>query len=365
MKVLVVNTVEFATNGITTVILNLFQGINKEKIKMDFVATCDSDFDFKKKIIDCGAKVYFVARNSNPFLYLFKLVKLLKTEKYDVIHIHGNSATMSVETVAALIAGVPVRIVHSHSVSCTHMKLHKLLSPILGLTYTHGIACSEAAGNWLFNNKNYKIINNSVDLDKYSYNSFIRNKKRKELKVDNCFVIGHVGNYYPEKNHLFLLNVLAEIIVKKSDIRLLLVGTGPLKDEIISRINELGLEQQIILAGQVDNVEEYMQAMDVFVFPSFHEGFGVALLEAMASGLSCGVSDVIEPAKCFSTQIDSLSIEKERFWVDYLLNLHDKCNLINREEVSRKMRLFLEDSGYSLQNNTMVLENLYEDYFSK
>lgn len=365
MKVLVVNTVGFGTNGITAVIMNLFQSINKENIQMDFVSINDSGFDFEQRIGAYGSKVYFLCRNNNPFLYMLKLAKLLKKGKYDVIHIHGNSATMAVETMAAALAGVKVRIAHSHSSSCTHMKIHKILYPFFCMSYTHGFACGEAAGKWLFRKDKFTVLNNAVDLGKYMFEEENRNKLRDELRLEDCFVIGHVGNFSPEKNHLFLLDVFAKVVENNSKTKLLLIGDGPLNEQIQEKIKGLGLEQHVILTGFVSNVDEYIQAMDAFVLPSVYEGFCVALLEAMASGLPCAVSDSIEQAAYFDECIDSFSIDNSLEWVDYLARMVEAHDSDNRGKISEERLILLEEKGFSLQKNAKVLEELYMSFLKK
>lgn len=365
MKVLVVNTVEFGTNGITAVIMNLFQNINKENIQMDFVSINDSGFDFEQRIGAYGSKVYFLCRNNNPFLYMLKLAKLLKKGKYDVIHIHGNSATMAVETMAAFLAGVKVRIAHSHNTTCTHMKAHKILYPFFDFTYTHGLACGEEAGKWLFRKKEFMVLNNSVDLEKFSYDEATRNKIREMLGIEENFVIGHAGLFNQQKNHTFLIDILYKVVNKIPNSKLLLLGDGPLKEEVLLKTKKLGLEQNVIFAGRVENVNEYLQAMDVFALPSLYEGFCVALLEAMVTGVPCVVSDVIEQASCFPDKLDSLPLDDVTAWVDVLIKQAGSNNRFERKKQSEEIKYFFEEEGYSLQKNTKVLEELYVSYLKE
>ena len=169
MKVLIVNTVTFRLNGITSVIMNYYRNMDRTGMQIDFVVTNEISNEFRTELEGSGATVYYIPRTADPLAYMGKLYRVCKEGGYDIVHIHGNSTTMLLDVLPALLARVPVRIVHSHSTNCSHVMLHKLLKPLFRRCYTHGFACGEDAGRWLYGKRPFTILKNGVDLKKYRY----------------------------------------------------------------------------------------------------------------------------------------------------------------------------------------------------
>lgn len=139
-------------------------------------------------------------RDTNQIKYFLDLYKIMKKEKYDVIHVNGQSATMSVEMLAAKLAGCKLRVAHSHNSRCLHKKAHNMLKPLFNATYNDAIACSKEAGDWLFGDKPYWILNNGIDIDKYKFSTTTRTEFRKKLKLsDKDIAVCHVGAFEPWK----------------------------------------------------------------------------------------------------------------------------------------------------------------------
>ena len=159
-------------------------------------------------------------------------------------------------------------------------------------------ACSEEAGKWLFGKnicykKNFKVIQNAINLEEFNYSLDLRSKYRSELGIEDKFVIGHVGRFHVSKNHMFLLNVFVEVTKYKENAVLLLVGAGELEDYIRQEIDRLNLQGKVIMLGNRTDIPGLMQSMDIFVFPSIYEGLGIVVIEAQAAGLSCVMSEKI------------------------------------------------------------------------
>jgi glycosyltransferase involved in cell wall biosynthesis len=142
---------------------------------------------------------------------------------------------------------------------------------------------------------NVKLLHNGVDLNFFKYDEQGRFSVREELSLKDKFVVGHIGRFNKQKNHKFLLEVFKEISKRREDAMLLLVGTGEDKDLICNWIDELGLNEKVILAGQRFDIPQILSAMDVFVFPSLHEGMPNTVIEAQATGLPCIIADTITP----------------------------------------------------------------------
>lgn len=359
MKILIVNTVAFAPNGITAVIMNYFRHIDKKEIQMDFVAVNEINNEYRREIEKDGSQIYILPRTENSIMYMIELRRILKRGNYDAIHIHGNSATMAIETVTAWLAGVPIRIVHSHNTKCKYIRVHKLLYPLFVATYTHALACGDEAGKWLYKDKPFVVLKNGIEMKKYAYNINRRNTIRRELDLNDKVVIGHVGNFVEQKNHTFLLDVYSELIQKNNEFFLILIGDGVLSDEIKCKAQLLGIEKNVIFTGQVDNVCDYLQAMDIFVLPSHHEGVPVALIEMQAAGLQGIVSSNVDTGVDVTDSMIFIPNDDVRKWIEEIGRVTEDLNKINREKTCIESQKKLSESGYDIEINANILEKMY------
>jgi len=319
MKVLVVNTVSTRFNGITNIILN-YTGYTMDKLTFEFVLNGYVNNNLKNKIQNEYGKVYIpvVSRIRNPFAYMYWMRNIIITNRFDAIYIHGNSGTLFFDTHAARLAGISKIIVHCHSSSCRYKLIHYLLKPLLNRELSDAVACSDLAGKWLFT-RPFSIITNGIEVQRFVFNSKIREDVRMELNITNdAFVIGHVANFEPVKNHLFLLKIFKKVLDKKPNALLLLLGDGTLRESIEKSINTLGIENRVKILGNLPNPERQYQVMDVFVLPSLFEGLPVTLIEAQASGLKCVVSDVVTKQADITKDITFLPIGE--FAIDLWVN---------------------------------------------
>lgn len=358
MKVLIISTVRFRLNGITSVIMNYYRKMDKSNMKIDFVVINDISEEYKEELQSNGSKIFQLARKNNPIKYIFDLKNILKNNKYDVIHIHGNSSLMAIETTIAMYNKVPVRIVHSHNTTCSYKVLHKLLQPVLKRTANYGFACGEKAGKWLFKDNSYEIINNGIDLKSFTYDEKKRKEFRDKINAGNRKVIGHVGNFIYQKNHEFLIDVFNELIKKDKNYLLLLISDGALLEQMKEKVNKLGISKNVLFLGKTTEVSSYLQAMDVFVLPSHFEGLPVVLIEGQALGLPCFVSDRVSTEAKLTDLIEFLPIDDTTVWVEKVVN----TGIGNREEDCRKAHKIIDETGYNVTRNAYKMKNLYEQY---
>lgn len=315
--------------GVESVVMNYYRHIDRSKIQFDFICDSDSTNIPYEEIEKLGGRVILVPPYQKLFKYIKELKKVFKENNYKIVHSHIN--TLSVFPLyAAKKAGVKVRIAHSHSTTNKKEKkknlMKQVLRPFSKIYATDYFACSELAGRWLFGDKTYNkgevfILNNAIDVEKFAYNEKIRKEKRKELKIkDSTLVIGHIGRFVAQKNHTFLIDIFNEVHKKNKDSILLLVGQGPLMDEIKEKVNNLNLTNYVKFLGQRNDVNELYQAFDVFVLPSLYEGLPVVGVEAQASGLLCLLSDDMtkETKILDSTKFMSLN-ESNTKWAIILL----------------------------------------------
>ena len=297
MRVLVImNSVDVKLGGgIIQVILNYKNQINEKNVYITFAINCVKDSGIPELLSDKNSNFVQLPNKKKKLLkYCISLNRLMKNNQYDVVHVHGNSANMLLELGIAKINKIKCRIAHSHNSTCKNPKLNKILMPIFKKTYTKALACSNLAGEWLFGKGNYEVLNNAIDLNNFKYSYDIREEYRKKIKVGKkTKVIGHVGNINEQKNQEFLIKVFSLYNKENRDSVLLLIGDGPLKEDVFSLVKKLDLESKVLFLGIQNDVNNWMQAMDIFIFPSKWEGFGMVLIEAQASGLPIIASNVV------------------------------------------------------------------------
>ena len=290
----------FLRGGQEAFVMNVIQAIDYTDLQIDFCTPYEFNSDNYKQIIESKKGKIFAFNmpfNAGGFrINLFRPVyKLLKADKYDVVHIHSGSVmALAVLSFAAKIARVNKIIVHSHAAgekeNIKHLITKIVSSPILKICPTDYFACSIKAAEWKFSKsvvKNkVKIIKNGIDLKKFKIDDEARKIYREKLGyLDDDKVIGHVGRFSYEKNHRFIIDLFSELRKENDKYKLLLLGDGELKYDIEEYARQKGVFEYIVFTGNVSNVQDYMQAMDLFILPSKFEGLGIVGVEAQACGL--------------------------------------------------------------------------------
>lgn len=342
-------------NGMSAVIMQYIKNLSKEEYSFTiFTDEIDSQFfqDLKEnKVRIIQSKM----RRKNQFAYYRELLKIMREGHFDILHAHGNSSTIAVELVAAKQSGIPMRVAHSHNTTCDHIYIDKILRPIFYRSYTLGIGCGIEAGKWMFGNHPHIILKNGVDLQRYQFNQEIRDEIRHELCVEEKLVLGHVGRFTDQKNHKFLLRIFQEYHQINDKSVLLLVGNGPLEEQIKQEAQRLNIIDDVIFYGTTPNTEKVYSAMDCFVFPSKYEGVPLTLVEAQANGLACFISDKVSPEVIQTRLVTCLSLEDCKKWVEALPK-----SIKHRKFDSEKAISELETGGFSLSRVIEELDGLYK-----
>lgn len=349
--------------GAETMVMNLYRTIERTKMQFDFIVHTEDKCAYDDEINSLGGRIYRIPRyrGKNHLQYNKAwCVFFQEHPEYKIIHGHVRS-TASIYLKVANKYGLTT-IIHSHSTS-SGKGISALVKNILQLPL-HNIAdylfaCSIQSGEWLFGNKsckrsNFMVVNNAIDLAKFSFNECTRNKIRKELKLDGMFVVGHVGRLHPAKNHDFLLEIFKVLHDKVNNSILLIVGDGELRSDIQEKIELLKLTQSVILTGNRTDVPELLMAMDVFVLPSLWEGLPLTIVEAQASGLPCFISDTITDEVCITPYIRFISLSKTaREWTD---------NIISAEKIDRtSIKHYIEESDFDIRVAVKKLTTFYEN----
>lgn len=280
--------------GAEAMLMNYYRNIDRTRVQFDFLLTEQNRCQYEEEIEQMGGRVYRVPllTFSNPFPYINGVKNFLKEHsEYRIVHSHTSSKS-AVPLWVAKRCGVPVRVCHAHSSnsgSGFEGGVRWALGVWLKRVATDFMSCGEGATICWYG-KEYlnktRFVPNAVDMDKYSFDASVRNTKRAalELPTDAC-VLGMVSRFHPVKNHLFALDVLAALKQRRCNAKLLFVGDGELRQEIEKKTDVLGLHDDVILVGLVNDVPNYLQAMDMVLMPSFNEGLPVSLVEAQVNGL--------------------------------------------------------------------------------
>ena len=299
--------------GLENLLMNYYRNIDKNIIQFDFLTHVDIKQDFEMEIEELGGKIYRLPR-MNPFSlkYRKQLDKFFDHHKeYKIIHSHLDCMA-GVPLKIAKKKNIPIRIAHSHS-----SNQNRNLKYIIKLLYKKSIpqyatqlfSCGKKAGDWMFDGNKYVIMQNAIDANAFRYSIEKSKEYREKFDISEEYIIGHVGQFRVEKNHLFLIEVFAEILKIDEKCKLLLIGKGPQMEEVKIKVEELQIADKVIMLGARADIEKLMQMMDVFVLPSIYEGLPVTMIEAQASGLPCVISDRV-PLECkIIDEVQQISLE--------------------------------------------------------
>lgn len=348
--------------GAETLLMNLYRHTDRSKIQFDFLTSKDGDFD--EEILSLGGRIHRI-----PYIdqtgyrgYVRELNRFFQTHaEYTIVHSHMDMMSGLILR-AARKGNVPVRIAHSHNTRSEGGRAARLFKRYAGThiprTATHRFACSSEAADWLFpgQRKTVAILNNGIDPALFTYSDSSRGAVRTEWQVnDSTLVIGHVGRFNHQKNHELLLDIFKGVhdVIKNS--HLVLVGEGPLKEQMVQKAKDLGLERRVLFLGIRADVQQVMQGFDAFVFPSHHEGLPVTLIEAQASGLRCFVSDAVTSEADLGlglmTFLPNRSIDQ---YVNAITNAKSTKRKIADDSLIRR--------GFDIRATAGWLQHYYEQY---
>lgn len=340
--------------------MNFFRHIDADKFQIDFLIQNDTKMDFYNEIINRGSKV-FVLRGKKFAERKKELKEIIEKEHYGIIHVNSCSFRglfRIVLPVSSLKSGVKI-IAHSHNPglpknNAADRMMRKLLKSFLTSKIECGFACSEESGESKFTSEFMKsdkfyVINNAIETKKFEYREDIRNELRKEYGIEDKFVIGSVGRLEQQKNYLFFIDVLKELVKTRPDTIFLLAGRGSQMDALKQKAVDYNLENNVIFTGKISDPERFYMAMDLFVLPSVYEGFGFVNIEAQVSGLTCVVSDRVPKDVDISGCVSFVELDVRK-WVDAIRNTN-----VNAAE---RKTCFTEK--YDLPCETKRLEGIYE-----
>ena len=353
--------------GISAVVLNYYRFIDRTKIHFDIALTVPEAGQNAFALQELGAQIYFLPMKSLG-MKTFKqgLETLLKEGKYDALHVH-ESETCYVALQVAKNLGIKCRISHSHTTSPWEGwkgEVRRLSGVLLNYPVSsHVIGCGQLSGERIFGRRNMRrpkalVLPNAVDTAKFAFDEEIRAEVRKELGVEDKMVIGMVGRLTDQKNYPFALKVMAKLCREHPEYVLVAAGNGPDEEMINTMIRDLRLEEHVHMLGRRADVNRLYQAYDLFLMPSLYEGFPVAGVEALSSGLPALLStEITKELERFSA-VEYLPLSSEDIWVDAILRQTKPADRsIRQKEVAQR--------GFDIRDTAQILEKIYSEDVNK
>ena len=345
-------------------IMSLYREIDREKVQFDFVENCPERGMYDDEIESLGGRIFHCPRYSgvNHASYVRWWTDFFDVHSGEFSVVHGHlGSTASIYLGVAKKHGI-FTIAHSHNAQNGYSlkgTLYAAYSFPTRFIADYFFACSQAAGVSRFgrriaaDKRRYSILPNAIRTEDYAYSPQVRARVRAELGVGDKTVIGHVGRFDLQKNHPFLLQTFCAIRARRSDAVLLLVGDGKDLQKIQAEAHSLEIENSIRFLGVRTDVNELLQAMDVFVFPSLYEGLPVTLVEAQTAGLPCVISDRISE-ECILTEglvtVERLESSAEQ-WAEHILSQIGEDRKSRQAEVAAR--------GYDISETAVWLKEFY------
>jgi glycosyltransferase involved in cell wall biosynthesis len=286
--------------GGETWLMHTLRHLDRQQFHFTFFCYTGERGDYAPEAESLGSKIVLSSAKLKSHSFARRFRQFIREGNFDIVHSHDLIVSGYFLKLAAR-EGAPVRIAHSHNTDADLSILRRIFWWLnkrwLRRYATHGLACSRAAARALYGPRwesdlRFRVLHYGVDIDAFKQKAD-RPVVRKEFAIPaDAQVVGHVGKFYKQKNHRFIIQIAAEILKTQPNIYFLLVGEGPLRPEIESLARKKGIADRVVFAGSRPDVPRLMSgAMDAFVFPSLFEGLGLVLVEAQAAGLPCIIPD--------------------------------------------------------------------------
>lgn len=345
--------------GIENYIINLYEHMDRNEIQFDFLVKEEITNDFKDRVEALGGHIYVCGTfKNNVFDVWGKLTRFYKEHKYKKIYVNFSYSLALIYVLPAINNGLEVLYLHSHASDDIRRIKHTIGRFIFYSFFLNKVdciymGCSKEACQWQFgcdrcNDNELHIINNAIDFERFQYSSENRRKVRLKYRIEDQFVIGHVGRFSYEKNHAFMIELIERLNKLENKYKLLLIGDGIEKERIEKLVLQSGVKDDVIFVGNVTDTAPYYSAMDCFILPSKYEGFPLVSVEAQVNGLKCLFSDIVTKKVDLNEESRFLSIDNIEKWVIAINDL--KINYPYRKET--KACKYYE---YDLKNEVNII----------
>lgn len=348
--------------GAETLIMNIYRNIDRTKVQFDFLLHNPERTAYEDEIESLGGRIYHIPRflGYNKLSYDKELKVFLDAHpEFTIIHDHLMDSAEETFKIAKKLGRITVA--HSHAVEEVKTPLDYARFLFRRNLYKYAdvrLACSKEAGLWLYRNKkDFIIINNGIDTEKYRFSEELRREKRNELGITpETILVSNVGRLVEGKNHRRLIDIFALFHQANEDSKLMITGAGELEDVLKKKVKDKGLENNITFTGERSDIPALLAASDIFLFPSLSEGLGIVLVEAQAEGLPCVLSSNIpEEVDLIPSLVNRVSLdEDDGAWEKKMKQV------LERKTTERETRyLEVRDKGYDIRKTAGIIENLF------
>lgn len=290
--------------GMENYVMDLYRHCDHQKLQFDFINSNQNAMAYRDEILSMGGRIFNIPLLRDGMAAHYKGLHYV----YSSTHYLGAyfQSALKMKNLDffkfAKRYRVPLRMLHSHnstedSPSLFDQLREKNVDRIIDRYVNMYLACSKEAGKWMFGERPFTVIPNSIDTDKFSYQPYLRKKIREKYHLQGKLVLGTVGRLTEAKNPFYIMQIFSELKKQNPNVAFLHVGDGPLMERLKKKAVELNIKDDYFFIGQSDQVVDFLNAMDVFLLPSRYEGFPIVLVEAQSTGLPCFVADNI-PVEC-------------------------------------------------------------------
>lgn len=352
--------------GAETMVMNLYRHMDRQQVQFDFVLHTAEECSYTQEVLQMGGRIYavpsYAPKTAGKYRRAWRQF-LKEHNEYRILHSHVRS-TASLYLPLAKKYGMTT-IIHSHNTSSGKglaAVVKTMLQYPLRFQADYLFACGREAGEWLYGKRacrsqRFVILPNAIDLTQFQYCDAVRKSVRQKLGIaDDILLVGHIGRFEPQKNHTFLIEVFTALQKMRPDSALLLIGEGPLEEQVRSMAEQKQAAGAIRFLGRRSDVEELLQAMDVFLFPSLYEGLPVTLIEAQTTGLAIVMSDHVSDEVILTDLVDQLSLQySQEQWARAVLDAAAK---------QQRRRSRIEESkagGYDIADTAKWLMEFYTE----
>ncbi len=352
-----------SVGGAETFIMKVFRALDRSRYVFDFLINDQDEGTYEKEVKQLGGKVFHgYFKVEHPYKNITYIYKTVKREGYKKVFVFSQHPIVFLDLLAMTLAGAKIKIVRSTNSACggkASTLLAAVCRPLMNLLVTKAVAPSKEAAEWLFGKRKVRngkvaFLKNGLDMNEYYYSKELCEKVKAELGYNkDDFVVGHVGRFNQQKNHLFLIEIFASLHKKNPNAKLMLLGKGETMPDVKKKVEEYGLTDTVAFMGVRSDVSRCLHAMDVFVFPSLYEGLPNVIVEAQATGLPCLLSDTISKEVGFTklVRFESLQTSADE-WAEKIVTFV-------KEQPKYDTRKEIEANGYSINSTVELLESLF------
>lgn len=347
-------------DGTAVALMNYYQELIEHGWRIDFLVLKIFECEWLNKVKADGNNIYELPKeNKYSYKVSRKIRSIIKEGKYDIVHVNMPGHVGFETLKMARQYGIGKRIFHAHNPR-NNLNLKTVISTkvydyLLQREATELVACSKSAGNSRFGNKDFQVLKNVIDTDRFVYRLEDRRYIREKLHIEKKVVVGVVGRFAAQKNPEFLLECFAEYNKLNKESVLLWIGDGELQEKIQDRAKNMGLKGACLFVGRKNNIEKWYSAMDLFLLPSKFEGMGIVFLEAQCTGLPCFGSTNVPIETEVTELMHRISLKQEaNYWATAMKKVTDMLG----DRRSRASEFI--NAGYTHEATKSDLLNMYE-----